>query len=272
MKKEKNKNTRIVKGVSTLDVLGKNLRLIILLLMLTGFSNSIHGGHSTLDGVDPQFSPQIQTGSFGLKQVNVILPLPDGKILVGGKFTTYNRQPVGTLVRLNSDGSLDNTFNMVLDGVGEKNTVNFAFLQSDGKIVAFLNFYNINGQSGNRTLIRLNSDGTLDSTFNYTGNYFIGSMAIDSFNRILLVELFSSQIVRLNPNGSLDTSFQLASGFAPVVIFTLQNNKIITVHATTNDGPTSIRRFNEDGSADNTFTVNFPNTGVLKLVLCNQSY
>jgi hypothetical protein len=35
----------------------------------------------------------------------------DGKILASGAFNTYNGQPVGGLIRINADGSLDTTFN-----------------------------------------------------------------------------------------------------------------------------------------------------------------
>ena len=35
---------------------------------------------------------------------------PDGKILVGGSFTSYNGVPSPRLIRLNADGSRDTSF------------------------------------------------------------------------------------------------------------------------------------------------------------------
>ena len=37
---------------------------------------------------------------------------PDGKIVVGGGFTTYSGQSANSIIRLNSNGSIDNTFNI----------------------------------------------------------------------------------------------------------------------------------------------------------------
>jgi hypothetical protein len=44
-------------------------------------------------------------GKFGYVQAAVVQP--DGKIILGGDFETYNGKPVSSLVRLNTDGSLD---------------------------------------------------------------------------------------------------------------------------------------------------------------------
>src|SRR5262245_55329751 len=101
--------TGISKGVSTLDNI--NMRIVLLFLIIADFSSSIYAGHSILDLVDPSFNPQVQTNSYNWKWVNQIQALPDGKILALGGFNNYDRVPVGKLIRLNPDGSLDPTFN-----------------------------------------------------------------------------------------------------------------------------------------------------------------
>ena len=100
MKKAIGDAKNILKGVSTLDIMNANLRMILLLLMMTAvLSGAIYGrlGHSILDLVDPSFNPQVSTSSFTNKSVFAVAALPNGKILVSGQFNSYNRQPVGGL-------------------------------------------------------------------------------------------------------------------------------------------------------------------------------
>ena len=107
----------------------------------------------------------------------------DGKILVGGTFFTYNGVSANRVIRLNSDGSVDNTF---VTGTGFNNYVLSIVIQSDGKILVGGGFTAYNGVSANR-IIRLNSDGSIDNTF-VTGTGFdnyVYSIAIQSDGKIL---------------------------------------------------------------------------------------
>lgn len=91
---------------------------------------------------------------------------PDNKVIIGGDFNSYNGNDRNKIVRLNSDGSLDNTFN-IGSGIGETTNnqwVRAIALQSNGKILVGGYFTSYNGLSCSR-LIRLNSDGSFDSTF-----------------------------------------------------------------------------------------------------------
>jgi hypothetical protein len=101
----------------------------------------------------------------------------DNKILVGGLFTAYSGVSRNRLVRLNVDGTIDNTFN-IGSGVGSFNTalytsisVDQILIQSDGKILLFNGTRNqVQTYSASTipwiTTIRLNSDGSIDNTFN----------------------------------------------------------------------------------------------------------
>ena len=92
------------------------------------------------------------------------LPLPDGKILVGGVFNGANNQII-CLVRLNSDGTFDGTFSKpVFSGTGNT-SVKCIKLQNDGKIIIGGSFNLVNGVTQNK-IVRLNSDGTRDASFN----------------------------------------------------------------------------------------------------------
>lgn len=109
--------------------------------------------------VDAQF-----TGSGLGTNVNAISPTASGTTYVGGTFSTFNGVGNNRLVRLNSDGSTDPTFNV---GSGFDSTVN-AIVQADdgsGDIYVGGTFTTYRGNSASR-LIRLNSDGSPDETFN----------------------------------------------------------------------------------------------------------
>ena len=152
----------------------------------------------------------------------------DGKILVGGEFTTLGGQPRHHLARLNADGTLDPTFN---PGAGNPQTVDRVYslaVQADGKILVGGRFRTLGGQS-RLNLGRLNADGTLDPTFNPRaegGNSpFVDSLVVQADGKILVGGRFRTlggqprdSLGRLNADGTLDTSFYPKVGiFAPHV-------------------------------------------------------
>src|SRR5215203_2046135 len=125
----------ILRGVSTLDVMKKNIKAILFLVILAALSASVFGGHSTLDIVDPTFNPEIESSSYGGKLVTAVQALPDGKIIAVGTFSSYNRVPTGKVVRLNADGSRDLTFNnQTVTSVGGFFIRERIIQQADGKI------------------------------------------------------------------------------------------------------------------------------------------
>ena len=93
----------------------------------------------------------------------------NGKVVIGGYFTSVNGTAINYLARLNSDGSLDTSFGNGQAGVN--GTVYAMALQSDGKLIVAGGFYAVNGTSHNG-IARLNNDGTLDTAF---GNGLAGA-------------------------------------------------------------------------------------------------
>src|SRR6266576_1259683 len=114
------------------------LVLFSVAVLLAGGAAAVRG-QSALDGFDPNAN--------GL--VRVVVVQPDGKILIGGDFTTLSPNGGGPvtrnrIARLNPDGTLDTAFNP------NANIPVYAIaLQSDGKILAGGNFTNIGGQARN---------------------------------------------------------------------------------------------------------------------------
>ncbi|MBS1794687.1 MAG: VCBS repeat-containing protein [Acidobacteria bacterium] len=255
-----------LRGVSTLDVALKNVRALgLLLAAMLFFGNAVYGGHSTLDLVDPAFNPQIQTNSFRQKEVQQIIRLPNGKNLAFGSFNNYNRQPVSGLVRLNADGTLDQTFNNFLLAP-DSQPPSFVVPQPDGRILVGCCF-TLNGQTATAPkLIRLTADGQFDASFTADlgledlGAPLINSVAADAAGRVLVSGFFRFSVngtpttvwmIRLNPDGSRDASFNYTLPYSPNR-FALQNDKIVISNES--GSPRSVQRLNADGSLDDTFT------------------
>jgi uncharacterized delta-60 repeat protein len=169
-----------------------------------------------LDGsIDTSFLSNLGTGANN--DVDVISLQSDGKIVIGGDFTTFNGTTLNRLARLNSNGTLDTAFNTSL-GTAANATIFAAAIQPDGKIVIGGNFTDFNGTLINR-IARLNSNGTLDTTFNsnlQTGaNGIVYAIKIQSDGKILVGGAFTTlvdattvnRIARLNSNGTLDLTF-----------------------------------------------------------------
>ena len=189
----------------------------------------------------------------------------DGKIIIGGYFTSYNGTVINHIARLNADGTLDTTFNI---GTGANNTVETTAIQSDGKIIIGGGFTSYNGTARNH-IARLNTDGTLDTTFNPgTGaSSYVRTSTIQSDGKIIIGGWFTSyngtarkNIARLNADGTLDLTFNVGTG-ANDDVFTsaIQNDgKIIIGGEFTSYNGTAINRIarlNTDGTLDMTFNI-----------------
>jgi uncharacterized delta-60 repeat protein len=120
--------------------------------------------------VDTSF---LATGTGAINGVQAIALQPDGRILIGGNFTTYNGIARGALARLNSDGSL-NTADGLNASVFSPTTglplpqVWAIAVQTDGKILIAGYFTAYNG-TPRGSMARLNYDGSLDTTFVVAG-------------------------------------------------------------------------------------------------------
>jgi uncharacterized delta-60 repeat protein len=165
-------------------------------------------------------------------EISAIAIQPDGRILVaGGTFPVFVFLGDLTLARYNSNGALDRSFGnggIVKLEFGAQGSYGFSVaLQPDGKIlVAGTHFVDFNSDDSSDTdfaLARLNSDGTLDSSF---GNGGLVTTDFDGFNddafsvlvqpdgRIILVgsaknptNFYDFAAARYLPDGTIDTSF-----------------------------------------------------------------
>src|SRR6185436_18266001 len=97
-----------------------------------------------------------QPGTAANGSVLALARQSDGKILVGGDFTTFNSMGLPYLVRLNEDGSVDSSFSSAeaLNG-----SVRSIALQPDGRIIIAGGFTAV-GTTPRPYIARLNADGT----------------------------------------------------------------------------------------------------------------
>jgi uncharacterized delta-60 repeat protein/uncharacterized repeat protein (TIGR01451 family) len=168
------------------------------------------------------FDATFNIGNGADGTVHAIAVQTNGQILIGGEFLTVNGFAVTRIARLNTDGTLDNTF---IVGLGADGAVKSIVIGRDGKIVIGGDFATINGVPRNG-VARLNSDGSVDTSFNIgTGaNAGVRAVAIELDNHVLAAGAFTtfngsplSGVARLNSDGSLDNSFVIGSGAdAPV--------------------------------------------------------
>lgn len=166
-----------------------------------------------------QFDPDFKLFASSTYVYSGLCLQPDGKIIVASKFKSFNGTPVNGIIRLNSDGTLDNTFHVA---TGVNNTIYNATLQNDGKIIITGTFTSFDVTPANH-IARLNNDGTLDQTFNAgTGLDKVSwptSILFQQNNKIILGGSFTSyngtsanRIIRLNPDGSVDNTFESGTG------------------------------------------------------------
>lgn len=128
----------------------------------------------------------------------------DGKILVGGHFTSLRSTARNRIARLNVDGSLDLSFN---PGTGPNDNIHSIVVQPDGKILVGGKFSTWNGIA-RRALIRLNDDGTLDTTLANMDTAVDAAFGFFEVNAIALQPIDSAPHYRIIVGGF----FQRASG------------------------------------------------------------
>jgi uncharacterized delta-60 repeat protein len=190
-------------------------------------------------------------------EVFAVAPGGNGKVLVGGSFTT----PTRGILRLNANGSLDVSFNPEGGVIG---TVRDIAVQSDGRIIAVGDFTRA-GPVTVRSITRFLSTGLIDSSFRPgTGaNGIIRDVDLLPNGQILIAGDFTSydgvsrgRVARLNSDGTVDQAFNPPAINGQVNAVAAFGGKVYIVgNFTQVSGMPRVRvaRLNSDGTLDNAF-------------------
>ena len=168
--------------------------------------------------LDTSFLP----GAGANAEVLALALQPDGKVLIGGVFTSYGGAAISRIARLNADGTRDTTFS---PGTGANSYVQTLALQPDGKVLLGGAFASVNG-TARSCVARLSSGGTLDTTFNpgtgienTAGLPLVTSLVLQPDGKVLIGGDFTTyngtaraNLLRATSTGSLDTSYNPGSG------------------------------------------------------------
>jgi len=211
--------------------------------------------------VDLSFDPGTGVDSL----VYSIAVQTDGKVLIGGDFTTFDGAARTNVARLNSNGSRDATFDPN-PGAGESFTyVNAVALQSSGKVLLGGSFTSVGG-APRTNLARLNANGSLDGSFTAETDDTITAIAVQTNGAILVGGFFAQAIhtprigiARLGVDGVLDATFNPVLGgnpFSTVFALAVQGDGKILVggwFTSVNGTPTTnLARLNVNGTVDGT--------------------
>ena len=197
----------------------------------------------------------------------------DGKIFVVGSFGGANSTPRTSIMRLGTNGLLDNTFinpTFTFSTNPDAHRLRRVIVQPDGKILIGGGITQVNGV--NRNLIaRLNADGSLDTTFTPNPDGLIltdmvlqpdGKILVSRSPTVVQGNPVPANIARLNFDGSLDSSFTTTAEQVLIQAIALQTDGKILVGGTfsTYKGAArnGVARLNTTGTLDGTFVPNVP--------------
>lgn len=141
---------------------------------------------------------------------SIIYDSVNDKLFCFGLFTTYNGTTANRIVKLNSDGSIDTSFNY---GTGFNTNTNTGALDTQGRLVVLSQpTTTYQGQTIPRRICRINTNGTLDTTFNSGGfnidrfRQDIGPRLVDNTAPLFIGGFFgissNREIINL-PNGAM---------------------------------------------------------------------
>jgi uncharacterized delta-60 repeat protein len=166
-------------------------------MYVTGYFNS-YNGTSVSQGITKLLSTGLIDTSFtGGTGVNSGGYQPNGLMRISGEtsfycfgyFTTYSGISANRVIKLNSDGTQDTSFD---SGTGFNDVIAYGYVIWTDKLLFSGSFTIYNGTSSNGTII-LNSDGTIYQTFSnlYQGIFFIGNKLYGQQNGIPIELIFT---------------------------------------------------------------------------------
>lgn len=186
---------------------------------------TVDSGFNPGEGISRSVQPD-----YEMDRLNALAVQPDGKILLAGSFSSFSEVPAENIIRLNADGSRDTTFVSPDFTVFNFRSEVFSIaLHPDGRILIGGRFSTVGGIPES-TVARINSDGTVDSSFQSAfadqgGTAY--SVRVQTNGKILVggdLQIFDedgifNSLVRLNYDGSRDRGFNVSLAGAVKTIY-----------------------------------------------------
>lgn len=172
-------SSSVIKRYSTEHVLDESFNAVANsyiddIILLTDGRILISGTFYTVNGTqtgrvarlhpDGMLDPSFNVGNGPNAQVFCLLPMEDGSVLIGGRFSEVSGHPVRGVARLMENGMVDPLFNPMATAMDEYVSVNDLVLDTEGRIIAGGSF-TLPGDPQQKNLMRFLSNGTLDGTF-----------------------------------------------------------------------------------------------------------
>lgn len=228
------------------------------MMLVGGFSDFNHKGavkpinRIVLVSKDGEVDRSLKSGKAVDGYLNAIAQLPDGRIVIGGAFSSYDthRGEISNITVLNKDGSLDS---IVVRTATDQDTVPAFNGGTDGTIT--------------RTFIHNNQITAVGGFNYYLQHIYDRSTKYSGRDSLIVDSVRVRNIVRLFPDGSLDSSFnynfythQSKQGpNGPIFdAFMQDDGKLIIVgnfSQYNGENVNNIVRLNEDGTIDRSFKV-----------------
>ena len=201
--------------------------------VLIYFLGNSFNAFSQTGAIDPSFSVGEILTDLSPGKIYALATDSSGAVLIAGDFTSIGGTNRGMIAKLDASGKLMSSFGT---GTGANGPIRAMVVQTDGKILVGGEFTSINGTARNR-IARLNSDGSLDTTFNpgSGANGTVFAISTTSYpyysSGIIIGGDFTSyngtnrgRVALLSTSGSLNTSYLNSAG---------ANGTVYTVAAST---------------------------------------
>ncbi len=203
----------------------------------TSFNGTGYMTHSSAAGGNYDFAKTISVDG-------------NGKIVVAGTSKDAGGDPDFAVWRINTDGTLDSTFNgtgftSVDLGLGDESAVDIA-IESSGRIVVLGSY--VSGGTNYMAHFRLSANGILDNIYDtafVSARLRGGTIALDSADNSYVTANFS--ILKFDPNGNLQLTFATSTSTASSVsnIVVMPDDRIFAIYSYSD--PVSIARFTTEG-------------------------
>ncbi|MDX1952917.1 MAG: immunoglobulin domain-containing protein [Verrucomicrobiota bacterium] len=190
-------------------------------------------------------------GGVNGQRVNTSVRTHNNKIVIAGVFNSVSGISAASIARLNNDGSVDTSFNNSLSPNGDILALGAL---PNGKLLVGGQF-GAWGQNNIPILLRLNENGSIDSSFTTAPNHYVNVIRTLPDGTAYIGGRFTAingiarpSLARLHPDGTLDTNFAPAiSGEISTMEIDSEGRILVPF------GPNRLTRFFPNGLVDSTF-------------------